>query len=307
MKYTYVERNFSESSLGTITTVNSILDQYAHLGYDLSLRQLYYQMVARGYIENSDRSYKNLGSLVSDSRLAGYIDWNMIQDRGRETIMPPRWKDPAEIVAAAASQFAIDRWENQVNHIEVMVEKQALEGVLIPVCRETGVNFSANKGYSSSSTMYQTGRRVQLKLLDGKDVYILYLGDHDPSGIDMTRDVGDRVRLFAEDEQVEVMRLALNFDQIEILNPPENPAKTTDSRARAYIAEFGMSSWELDAIEPTALADLVRRAVESLRDEDLWRETLQREALMRAELGSFVKSYSERNEPKAKAKPRRKK
>lgn len=294
MKEEFVDLNFRPDSLTMIDTINAILDEYEAEGYDLSLRQLYYQLVARGFIENSDRSYKRLGDLVNNARLAGLIDWDMIKDRGRETVTPPTWEDPADIVAAAAGQFAIDKWADQPNHVEVMVEKQALEGVLIPVCRSLGIRFTANKGYSSSSTMYEAGQRLAEYVAQGKNAFILYLGDHDPSGIDMTRDVDDRLCLFSR-EDIEVDRLALNLDQIEVLKPPKNPAKLTDARAKAYIRRFGLSSWELDAIEPRALAGIVTRAVEDLRDPDLWAEAVAREDAMKADLQRFVKTYKSKN------------
>ena len=290
MKQTFVLKNFSADSQKKIVIVNRILSEYAAEGYDLTLRQLYYQMVARGYIENSQKSYKRLGDLVSNARLAGQVDWEMITDRGRETVSPPHWNDPAHIVDQAAKQFAIDKWAEQENYVEVMVEKQALEGVLIPVCRELDIRFAANKGYSSSSAMYETGQRLLRYYNLGKTIWLLYLGDHDPSGIDMTRDVRERLVLFSG-VQVRVKRLALNYDQIETLNPPENPAKETDSRYAAYAAEFGESSWELDAIEPRSLASIVTEAVEDLRDPDLWDDAVEKERQMRADLRTFVNTY----------------
>lgn len=294
MKQCYIEKNFSASSRDIIIQVNTILEEYRALGYVLTLRQLYYQLVARGHVENNMQSYKRIGSIVSDARLAGLVDWDMIEDRGREVVTPPHWNSPAEIVEVAARQFAIDKWADQDYHLEVMVEKQALEGVLIPVCRELDISFTANRGYSSSSAMREAGKRILSKMANGKDVVIFYLGDHDPSGMDMTRDVRERLGLFAETE-IEVDRLALNYDQVEVLNPPENPAKTTDSRAAAYIAEFGDSSWELDAIEPRALADLVRQAALALRDERLWNASIKEEARMKKALMNFAATYEQDN------------
>lgn len=294
MKQKFIDKAFNKQSLETIGTLNRIIVEYSRQGYTLSLRQLYYQMVARGLIENSLQSYKRLGNLVSDARLAGLIDWQMIEDRNRETIAPPMWKNPAQIVKAAAAQFAIDRWKDQEFHVEVMVEKAALEGVLIPVCREQGVRFTANRGYSSSSAMYEVGQRLRHSAGVGKEVHILYLGDHDPSGIDMTRDVKDRLELFS-DEEICVKRLALNMDQVEQLNPPENPAKTTDSRYGAYIEQFGESSWELDAVEPAELARLVTNYVIGLRDADLWDAALEKEAAMRERLEEFANQYEQDN------------
>jgi hypothetical protein len=296
MKETFVEKKFSSASLNTITTVNQILDQYAAQGYDLSLRQLYYQLVARGFIENSVQSYKRVGSLVSDARLAGLIDWNMIADRGRVRVRPSHWNDPADILVAAAQSFRIDKWENQDYFVMCMVEKQALEGVLIPVCRTLDIPFIANKGYSSSSSMYEIGKDLESLLNNGKEVAILYLGDHDPSGIDMTRDVRDRLNMFALREiyqDVIVDRLALNYDQVEALNPPPNPAKETDARFDGYVEQFGDTCWELDAIEPTQLAEIVTEAVERYRDDDQWDQDVERETEMRAELNRMARDYRE--------------
>jgi len=174
------------------------------------------------------------------------------------------------------------------------VEKQALEGVLIPVCRTLDIGFSANRGYSSSSTLYETGKRLHEKHCEGKRILVLYLGDHDPSGIDMTRDIEDRLGMFARC-RVRVNRLALNMHQVEEHNPPENPAKTTDSRYTQYIERFGESSWELDALEPRLLAQLVTDAVEDVRDDALWEEAVEQENRMRATLKQYAADYRIKN------------
>lgn len=301
MKEKFLDHRFSLEGQGILLDITSILDEYQADGYDLSLRQLYYQLIARDVLpdswrdgttdsKNSQGNYKRIGDLVNNARNAGLIDWDVIKDRNRETITNPHWTDPADIVRAAAYSFRIDKWENQPVHVEVMVEKDALSGVLIPVCRELDIRFTANKGYSSSSMLYETGKRIQEMIDYGKDVVILYLGDHDPSGIDMSRDIKERLELYAGDT-IQDERLALNYDQIRILNPPENPAKTTDSRYKAYMKQFGESSWELDAIEPRQLAALVTNAVEGIRDYDLWEEAVERENEMRAELKAFATNY----------------
>ncbi len=292
MKEAFVEHNFSKSSLAMIDLVNTILEEYRQQGFRLSLRQLYYQLVARDHIPNSQRSYKNLGALVSNARQAGFIDWEMIEDRNRETVINSHWDNPGEIIRAAARQYRIDKWEEQPWHIEVMVEKDALSGVLEPVCRDLDIGITANKGYSSSSTMYEIGKRLREQERYGKKICVLYLGDHDPSGIDMTRDVEERLGMYSTlYGYIEVVRLALNWDQIQLWKPPENPAKETDARYGSYVARFGESSWELDAIEPRQLADLVIQAVMERRDNDLWDAAVARENHMRAELQAFADTY----------------
>lgn len=292
MKERFINKSFSEQSLATVRLVNQILDEYHEQGFRLSLRQLYYQLVARDYIPNNIRSYKNLGNLVSNARQAGLVDWNMIEDRNRETVSLSHWESPAEIIEAAAHSFRIDKWEDQPWHVEVMVEKDALSGVLVPVCRELDISITANKGYSSSSTMYEIGKRLAYwQRHRGKNIAIFYLGDHDPSGIDMTRDVTDRLSMYSNLDTIEIQRLALNWDQVQTWQPPENPAKETDSRYSTYVMQFGASSWELDAIEPAQLAELVRAAVLNLREDETWRAALENEEAMRAELRSFADTY----------------
>lgn len=314
MREQFIPKDFGPTAQALLAKVHTILEKYSGQGYDLSLRQLYYQLVAANVVENTERSYKNIGNLVSDARLAGLIDWHMIDDRGRTTSRNPHWENPREFIDSVAPQFAFDKWADQENYVEVMVEKQALEGVLEPLCSELDIPFSANKGYSSSSALYKAGKRFASKINAEKKCHVIYLGDHDPSGIDMTRDVGDRLNLFAgavsmdglkrmlergEDintnieagdlDGVMVHRVALNMDQIKTLRPPKNPAKMTDSRADEYVRKFGTSSWELDAIEPRALATLVRNKVYELRDAGLWEKAVKRETAMRNELIALAK------------------
>ncbi len=314
MREAFIEKRFGSEAQALLGQILAVLQNYAVQGYDLSLRQLYYQLVSKNVVVNTERSYKNIGNLVSDARLAGLIDWNMIEDRGRTVSRNPHWDNPRQFIDSVAPQFAFDKWEDQPNYVEVMVEKQALEGVLEPLCSELDIAFSANKGYSSSSALYKAGKRLASKLADDKKCHVIYLGDHDPSGIDMTRDIVDRLNMFAgviSDEDatriknrgedlntllesgdyngVMVHRVALNMDQIKTLRPPKNPAKMSDSRADDYVRKFGTSSWELDAIEPRQLAKLVRDEVYSLRDADLWEAAVERETAMRNELIALAK------------------
>ena len=303
MKERFVDKRFGHDSIAMIETINEILKDYAAQGYDLSLRQLYYQLVSRNIVPNTERSYKNVGAIVSDARLAGLIDWDMIKDRGREMIRNPHWEDPADFLKNVAPQYRFDLWADQPRYVEVMVEKQALEGVLMPVCRRLDVPFTANKGYSSSSAMYEASKRYLARAEEGKELYVIYLGDHDPSGIDMTRDIEERLDLFLktsldrcdeigenEPSIITVKRIALNMDQIKKLKPPENPAKITDSRAAKYIQRFGSSSWELDAIEPARLAKLVTNAVIQLMDYDLFKKNEAKQKTGREKLLKFAKT-----------------
>lgn len=271
MKYAYIEKNFAAPSLKAIEDANAIIEAYQTMGYRLTLRQLYYQMVASDLIPNNLKSYKRLASIVNDARWAGYIDWDAIEDRARETVRVSTWSNPASIVRSAIRSYREDLWADQSNHVEVMCEKDAVSNILEPVCFELGVPFTANRGYPSASLLYEVMQRFQGAYEDGKDIAVIYLGDHDPSGLDMDRDILDRLELLAEGMYgIDFQRIALVMSQVERWRPPENPAKQTDSRYQAYLMEYGGSSWELDAIRPDDLSELLRTTIEEFIDFDLW-------------------------------------
>jgi hypothetical protein len=270
-KICYVERKFSAESLALIKKANEIIAEYEGQGFQLTLRQIYYQFVARGIIPNNLRSYKNLGSVVNDARLAGLIDWNHITDRTRSLKSRGHWGTPSELVNAAANAYHIDMWERQEYRPEIWIEKDALIGVIEGVCNELDVPYFSCRGYTSQSEMWIGGQRLGKWARGGKQTPVVFhFGDHDPSGKDMTRDIVDRLELFMGG--VKLDRLALNMDQIDRYKPPPNPAKTTDSRSSAYIAEFGNDSWELDALEPKVITGLIRKNIKSLIDKKLWDE-----------------------------------
>jgi len=268
-KICYVERKFSTSSLLMVRKANEIIAEYAGQGFALTLRQLYYQFVARDIIPNNIKSYKNLGSVVNDGRLAGLIDWDHIQDRTRHLEKNPHWDTPGDVINSAAEGYGIDMWARQKYRPEVWIEKDALVGVIEDVCQRLDVPYFSCRGYTSQSEMWAGGQRIGRWVKSKKQTPVVFhFGDHDPSGKDMTRDIVDRLEMFMGGVKLE--RLALNMDQIERYGPPPNPAKTTDSRAAAYIAEFGNESWELDALEPKVITSLIDKSVKALMDKKVW-------------------------------------
>lgn len=276
-KIPYIDRNFREDSLALIVIANNIIDEYAEQDFLLTLRQLYYQMVARDIIPNSQKEYKRLGGIIANARLAGLIDWLAIVDRTRELRGNSHWASPRHIMRSAIKGYRIDKWAEQPCRIEVWIEKDALVGIISGICQELDIDYFSCRGYTSASMMWLAAQRLRGYLDDGQDPIVLHFGDHDPSGIDMTRDIAERLALLA-DCPVDVQRMALNQDQIDLYGPPPNPTKLTDSRAPGYIAIHGYDSWELDALEPGAIVELISDEVHDIRDADLWTEATQREA-----------------------------
>lgn len=274
-KICYVPKRFSRSSRAIIYHTNTIISDYQDQGYNLTLRQIYYQFVSRDLIPNKQSEYKRLGSVINDGRLAGLIDWSAVEDRTRVLRMSSHWNNPKEIIDACGKQYQIDKWKNQDVRVEVWIEKDALVGVIERVCKEHDVPYFSCRGYTSQSEMWYAAMRLIGHSSKKQATVILHLGDHDPSGIDMTRDIKDRMRIFGCETFVQ--RIALNKDQIEEYSPPPNPAKMTDSRYHGYIMEFGEESWELDALEPSVLSSLVNDAILGLRNGAKWGVALKKE------------------------------
>lgn len=275
---TYDFRDLSDAYLDVIVQANEILEDMGAQGYTLTLRQLYYQFVSKDLIPNTLQSYKRLGEIVSRGRLAGMISWHHIEDRNRSTRSYYFEEETSGVVRGLDSLLAIDFWARQPAYVEVWIEKDALSGIISNPCERRRVPYLACKGYLSQSEAWRAGQRFQEAAEAGKECILLHLGDHDPSGIDMTRDNADRVRMFAEGA-VEVKRLALNMDQVEEIGPPPNHTKISDSRAPAYVDRFGSDSWELDALPPRYIDQLVTREIEALIDYEAWTDCirLQRE------------------------------
>ncbi|MEU0522731.1 hypothetical protein [Streptomyces niveus] len=265
---TYVEKKFAPASLALIQTADTICRDYQRQGFDLTLRQLYYQFVARGFIANRQTEYKRLGSIVNDARLAGLLDWDFIVDRTRNLRGLSHWDSPESIIRSVAYGYRTARWSNQPHRVEVWIEKDALVGVITGACQRNDVDYFSCRGYTSQSELWGAARRMKRYEQSGQKPVVIHLGDHDPSGVDMTRDIQERLELFGA--TVDVRRIALNMDQVEEHQPPPNPAKLTDSRAAGYIEQHGHSSWELDALEPTLLDQLIEDEIHAWRDDALW-------------------------------------
>lgn len=293
----YEPKRFSKEHSDIIDSCNHVLDEYAEQGFSLTVRQLFYQGVARAWWPNTQRTYDKVAKIVSNARLAGLISWTAIEDRGRNLMGLETMSGPGDALKRAAEDFRLDLWATQQWRPEVWVEKQALEGVIGEICNTHRVDFYATKGYNSQSEQWRAGRRFKRYIEKGQRPIVFHLGDHDPSGIDMTRDNRDRLSTFAG-VPVLVVRLALNMPQVEQYDPPPNPLKLradgefSDSRAAAYFEQFGESSWELDALSPKVISDLIEKALLDIRDESLWDEALAEETNDRMVLDSMLEQLS---------------
>lgn len=287
MKETFTEKlRLNKSNTSKLVIINKIIEEYSKQGYRLTLRQLYYQLVSRDIIQNNLKEYAKLSKLLVQGRMAGIVDWDAIEDRIRVPFIPYWVNDIADAIRDTVNQYRLDRMENQDVYIEVWVEKDALSGVLKRITSHYHINLMVNRGYSSCTAMHDASVRIKDKQ-DEKKCYILYLGDHDPSGVDMVRDIKSRLEEFGA--EVEVERIALTQEQIKKYSPPPNPAKIKDPRAKDYIAKFGNTSWEVDALNPEILHKIIRKSVEELIDSEKFEEKLEQEKEDKKKLEKFTR------------------
>jgi hypothetical protein len=285
----YIDKRFNRSTAAIIEIANKIIQEYNEQGFTLTLRSLYYKFIARDLFpqdwvdetynrakgldpqtKNTIKNYKRLGSILNDARLAGRTDWYAFDDITRQVNSLAHWETAAARVKSASETFRVDMWNNQDYRPEIWVEKDAVKGVITGICQELDIPYLCCRGYTSQTEMWGSAMRLQEIIAGGQTPYILHFGDHDPSGIDMTRDIQERLAVFKVEPQFK--RMALSKKQVDDYKCPPNPAKETDSRFKEYEKKFGDESWELDALEPKVIVELIRKEVLSVRDEDAWDE-----------------------------------
>jgi len=276
MKEQFITRRISLGTTQLIAAANTIISEYYERGYILTVRQVYYQFVARDLIPNEEKWYKRIVNVLNIGRLLGLLDWSAVEDRTRSVREPSTWDSVQQIVLSARQSYAVDRWSTQSYRIEVWVEKDALVGIVADACREPQVPYFSCRGYASQSSLYRASKRLKYHMSQDQMPIILHLGDHDPSGIDMTRDIQDRLSMFTH-ENIIVRRIALNMQQIAKYKPPPNPAKLTDTRAKEYVNNWGYECWELDALDPEVMTTLIQESIDMYCNKDLWEIRIQDE------------------------------
>lgn len=273
-----------------------IFDDPENAGQVMTLRQLYYQFISRDLFPNNKLSYRKLARVMSDARIAGLIDWDFIEDRGR---MPVEWatqESPEAAVKSALENFNLDHHVGQKNHVELWVEKDALSGVLRPLAAKFQTVLSVNKGFSSSSAVRMAAdRMIAIHAAYDRPTTVLYVGDFDPSGEDMTRDLITRLEMFGV-QDLTFRKIALTTEQIKQYKLPTNPVKASsrpdgkfdgqkgsDPRGKAYVKKHGRFSWEVDALKNSVLQKVITDEITALLDMKLFDAITAKQDKMRAE------------------------
>ncbi len=275
--------DFQRKTLDLFAAVNAILGQYDG---PLTLRQVFYRLVAAQQLENTRAAYCGLSKHLVNARLAGIVDDSRIVDRVRNTLRVPCWNDLPDFLETVRQSYRREKWTRQPYALEVWCEKDAVAGVLQPVTDRYEVLLFPCRGYDSYSALKDAGERIRRA---GRPTVVLYLGDFDPSGQDMPRDIRDRLtRDFGATFDLRV--IALTREQVDEHDLPQNFAKRTDSRAAAFIARHGDIAVELDALPPNVLQALVREHLDQFFDVTAFAEEVAREQDEQKRLDALIRA-----------------
>jgi hypothetical protein len=259
----------------------------------LTLRQLFYRLVSKHIMANTIAQYKQLSRILVKAREDGDMPEDCLEDRTRTTIGADGGYDNTEEFIDAHirwfkdswERYTMPLWETQPDRVEIWVEKDALSQICSRIAEGFNVKTCPSRGYSSYTYVKKAVDRIRGDYQD-KTVTILYFGDYDPSGVDIERDLGERLHRYGAG-LVKVERMALTLAQIQKYQLPPFPAKTTDPRLAKFIADTGGSdAVELDALEPDVLEKMILEAIQNHIDKGPWADRLQEISEGQAELKS---------------------
>lgn len=282
-----------------VDQVNQILAEYE--GFPLTLRQIYYRLVANYKLPNKRQFYNGLSRILVKARELGHVNDTLIVDKqrsiegGDSPFLEPQQYLDWKAAVFAKNDYSRAVWAEQPQHVEVWVEKYALSNVIGRAAADFNVVIAATRGYSSYTYVKRMAIDDRYVHLD-KPVTILYFGDHDPSGLQMTDDLDTRMQKYGKDGSVNIVvkRIALTHDQVQHFKLDPNPVKQADSRSATYMRQFGSTCWELDALPPKELTNLVQQSLLAEIDQDTWAATRRKSEKERKQLQDKIDKWSKR-------------
>lgn len=252
----------------------------------MTVRQVYYQLVSRQIIENSRSRYQAVCDALVDARLEGAISWDWIEDRLRRPRSIPMWSNLADFAFEMRWRYNRDVWATQPQRVELWLEKDALSGVFGGVVGHYGVMLNVGRGYDGWSSIHNAAERWGA----GRDIIVLYFGDHDPSGEDMFRSL--RERLAKLNCYPSMLKVALTREDIDRYNLPADFTKATDTRQKAFVAEHGDQAVELDALPTEVLRARIVDEIETRMDLEALAKVHELEDQERKQLVEVLRALS---------------
>jgi hypothetical protein len=265
---------YRTKTLKIIGLVQSLIIK--HKGRKLTLRQIFYQLVAKKIIPNTVRAYKNLSYLIAKARKNGDLPFDVITNHTRFMIKENSWPDYKDFTKKIEKIYHKSKLAKQKNHIEVWIEKDSLREWFEPITKEFDIPLIICRGYPSVTTLYEASKRF--KEIQ-KPIHILYFGDFDPSGEDIFRTIKERlVKDFKiNPKKLHIKKIALTLKDVKQYKLPPSPTKATDSRSGKFVKKYGNFAVELEALPVRVLEQKIKRSIENLLDLKQFQKDLKKE------------------------------
>lgn len=218
-------------------------------------RFIFYVATTRGYVPKTAAGYRTVQRLVAQMRESGDLPFSWIADNTRWMRKPDTYDSLDAFLAEAARTYRRDLWAQSATYVEVWCESDSVAGVLGSITAEADVPLMVLRGYSSSSFAWSAAKQIER---DGRPAVLYYFGDWDPSGVDIERDLREKLARYAPGADIELTRVAVTPEDIEELQLPGSIKKSTDSRSRKFQGE----AVEVEAIPVGTLRSWCRAVIE---------------------------------------------
>ncbi len=229
---------------------------------------------------NDRASYQDLADLLTRARLAGQSPWEAIADETRPVLT---WQADANVGVFLRREldglfqgYWRDYQRSQANHIEIVAEKLTVRGIVEPVAQEYCVPLTIGRGYCSIGPRRDLAERYRRS---GREkLIVLLLSDFDPDGENIAASFARSLRDDFGIDQVTAVKVALTADQVRALGlPPQMKAKSGASTYAKVTAEHGEDVFELEALPPAELQQLLREALDAVIDHEAFQAEIEAE------------------------------
>jgi hypothetical protein len=281
-------RGKAQASLALIDAITYILMEIQ----PATVRAVCYRLFIEKLIPSMSKANTNrVGRLMVWAREQGLVQWEWVVDETREAECVATWSDPQSIIDAAVRQYRRDNWQSQDAQVEVWSEKGTIRGTLAPVLKEYGVTFRVMHGYGSATSIHDIA--VETAASD-KWLTVLYVGDWDPSGLQMS-EIDLPTRLDRYGGEATIVRVALNANDVAPdtdLPWFEAESKAKDPRHKWFVENYGNRCWEVDALSPVILRQRVEMEIMNLLDMEAWNHAIEIETAERESMANVLSTWA---------------
>lgn len=234
-----------------------------------------------GYV-NDKASYKALTNLLIRARLSKDVPMASIEDTTRPIQDGGGFSTFEQFVAQETERFLSGYTRNlmqgQKNHVEIMLEKNALRTVIETVAREYCIPCTTGRGFSSLSPRYDLALRFRQS---GKArLVLLMLTDFDPDGDEIAASFARSLRDDFNIQSIHAVKVALTTEDVQAYDlPSDMDAKVSSPNYQKFLKKYGSTKVvELDAAPVKLLQSKLREAIKSVIDVAEFNAQIEQEA-----------------------------